>query len=66
MMQNLSMINDIPSWTENQIKCLDCFSLLHLSQENDMEKEFCNQRMCNKYFGKMNENHMKKRYFLQN
>ena len=62
MMQTLSLENNAANWTENQFRCLDCFSLLFTSKANNVEDKFCSQNSCEKYFPHINMNRLLKRY----
>ena len=62
MMQTLSLEKNPSNWTENQFRCLDCFSLLSSSKTNDIEDRFCSQSSCDKYFPHIKMNHLLKRY----
>ena len=62
MMQTLSLENNASNWTENQFRCLDCFSLLFTSKANNVEDKFCSQNSCEKYFPHIKMNRLLKRY----
>ena len=63
MMQHQIRNNNITSWTENQLRCLDCFSLLSTSKEENIENSLCNPGICDEYLGNVKLSHITKRYW---
>lgn len=49
------------NWTEIQVSCLDCFSLIFTSKDEKIENEFCDVGNCSRYFGNTGKIELMKR-----